>query len=99
MRDQPLEPARLVVELRTGRRVAVRQIQASDQNAVDRRLDVAAVSVVGIARETAVGLYRIGAAGENGDTIAATSTNNRGSMPEKTRQYTSTMIRRRTASS
>ena len=43
MRDQPLEPAQLVIELRPGRGIAVGQIEAADQQPVDRGLDIAAV--------------------------------------------------------
>ncbi len=43
--EQPLEPGQLVLELGTGLRVAVGQVQAADQHAVDRRLEVAALLV------------------------------------------------------
>jgi hypothetical protein len=39
---QPVEPAQLVVEFWARRRIAVRQIEASDQDAADRRFDVPA---------------------------------------------------------
>ena len=71
MGGQPLEPAQLVVELRPGRRIAVGQIEAADQHAVHRRLDVAAVRVVGVARQAAPGLDRLGAAREDGDAVPA----------------------------
>ncbi len=48
---EPLEPGELVVEFRPGLRVAVRRIERSDQHAVDRGLDVAALGVVRIARQ------------------------------------------------
>ena len=44
-------PGELVVELRTGLRVAVRRIERGDQHAVDRGLDVAALVVGRIARQ------------------------------------------------
>ena len=47
---QPIEPAQLVVELRAGRRISVRQIQATNQHAVHLRLDVAAVRIIQIPR-------------------------------------------------
>ena len=47
MREQPLDPGELVVEFRAGLRIAVRRIEAGDQHAVDRRLDVAALLVGG----------------------------------------------------
>ena len=71
MSRQALEPAQLVVELRAGRRVAVRQVEAADQHPVHRRLDVAAVGVVGIAGEAAAGLVRLGAARQDGDAVPA----------------------------
>src|SRR5438874_11276684 len=71
MFDQPLEPPQLVIEFRTWRRISVRQIQASDQDAVDGRLDVPAMAVIWIAGQTASCLDRFGAAGENGDAVPA----------------------------
>jgi len=49
MLDQPLEPRQLVSELRTRLGIAVRQIQRSNDDATDLRLDIAAVRVVRIA--------------------------------------------------
>jgi hypothetical protein len=40
---QPFDQAQLVIEFRARRRIAVRQIQASDEQAADGRLDVAAM--------------------------------------------------------
>ena len=68
---QPFEPAQLVIEFRARRRIAVRQIEASDDQAADRRFDVAAVRVVGIARQAAAGLHRLGAAGEDRHAVPA----------------------------
>ncbi len=68
---QPLKPAQFVIESRAGRRVAVRQIETSHEDAVDRRLDVAAVAVVGIARKPAPRFDRLSAAGEDRDTVPA----------------------------
>jgi TolA-binding protein len=50
---QAPEPAEFIVELRAGRWVAIRQMQASDQHAVDGRLYIAALIVVGVARKAA----------------------------------------------
>ena len=50
MFHQPVEPAQLVIEFRSRRRIAVGQIQAPENRAVDRRLDVAAMGVGRIAR-------------------------------------------------
>jgi len=47
---QPIEPAQLVIELGTGRRISVGQIQATNQYPIDCRLDVAAVRIIRIAR-------------------------------------------------
>src|SRR2546429_9387043 len=46
---EAIEPAQFVVELRARGGVAVRQIQATDYDAVDRRLDVAAGDIIRIA--------------------------------------------------
>jgi hypothetical protein len=43
---QPFEQAQLVIEFRARRRIAVRQIQASDEQAADGRLDVAAMRII-----------------------------------------------------
>ena len=43
--DQALEPGELVVEFRAGLRIAVRQVDGADQDAVDSGLDVAALPV------------------------------------------------------
>jgi hypothetical protein len=64
---KPLEPAELVLKLRTRRRIAVRQVKAADQHTVHRRLDIAAMGVVRIAGQTALRLDRLGPAREDGD--------------------------------
>jgi hypothetical protein len=66
---QALEPGKLVVELRAGLRVAVRQVDASDEDAIDRRFDVAALRVVGVARQRHAGQNRLAAAREDGDSV------------------------------
>jgi hypothetical protein len=43
---QPFEQVQLVIEFRARRRIAVRQIQASDDQAADGRLDVAAMRII-----------------------------------------------------
>src|SRR5579872_1598647 len=50
---QTLEPAELVIELRTGCRIAVGKIKAANQNAAYPRLNIAAVYVLRIAGEPA----------------------------------------------
>src|SRR2546421_10018134 len=68
---QAPEPAQFVVELRTGGGVAVGQIQATDYDAVDRRLDIATVDIIRIARKRSPDLGRLGIPGEDGDPIPA----------------------------
>jgi hypothetical protein len=53
VRGQSIEPVQLVIEPRAGGRIAVGQIQATDQYSVDRRLDVAAVRIIWIPRQAA----------------------------------------------
>ncbi len=71
MLDQPLHPAQFVIELRAGRRIAVRQIQACEQHIVERGFDVAAVHVVGITGQHATHFDRSGAFREDGHAIPA----------------------------
>lgn len=71
MRDQPVEPAKFVVEFRTGLCIAIRQIESADQDAVDGSLDIATVAVVRIAGKTAAGFVDLSDAAENGDAIPA----------------------------
>lgn len=47
---QPLEPPQFVIELRPGCWIAVRKIEASDHDTVDRRFYISAVTVARIAR-------------------------------------------------
>src|SRR5271155_6158777 len=68
---QALEPTELVVELGPRRRIAVGQIKAADDDAVDTRLDVAAVRGLGIAGQAATTLDRFAAAREDRDAIPA----------------------------
>src|SRR5712691_550862 len=49
MLGQAREPTKFVIELRAGRWIAVRKVEAADQHAIDRRLDVTAMCVVWIA--------------------------------------------------
>ena len=71
MSRQPLEPAQLVVELRPRCGIAVGKNEAADQYAIDGRLDVAAVAVVGITRYVPPGLDRLRSSGEDGDAVPA----------------------------
>jgi hypothetical protein len=49
MPRQPIEPAQLVIELGARSRISVGQIQAANQHAIHRRLDVSAVRILQIA--------------------------------------------------
>ncbi len=66
---QPVEPAQLVIESRSRRGIAVWQIEASDDHAVDRRFDVAAVRVVGIAGQATAGFHRLGTPRQDRDAV------------------------------
>src|ERR1700694_402168 len=57
--DQPVEPLELVVELGAGLGIAVRQVQASDDDPLHRRLDVAALLLGRIAGKSSLGFDRI----------------------------------------
>src|SRR5690606_10823317 len=56
--DEALEPGQLVVELRAGLRIAVRQIEARNHETIDRRFDVAALLVGGVSGQLAAQLHR-----------------------------------------
>ena len=71
MRDKLLEPSELVVELGTGPRVTVRQVQPTDDDAVHRCLNVAALRRVGIVRQSAPRLVNLSDPAENGDAVPA----------------------------
>lgn len=69
MRDQALEPAQLVVELRSRLRVAVGQVQAADDEPVRGHFQVAALRVLAVAGQGAAALDRLGVAREHGDAV------------------------------
>src|SRR5215212_9373927 len=69
VRGKTLEPSELVVELRPGRRIAVRQIEAADDDAANCRLDITALRVLEVARQATPGLGRVGPAREDCDAI------------------------------
>jgi hypothetical protein len=56
---QPFEPAQLVIEFRTGRRITVWQIETSYDQAIDLRFDIAAVRIIRVARQTAADQRRL----------------------------------------
>lgn len=66
---QPGKPIQLVLKLRTGCRIAVRQVETSDDHAIDHGLDVSALNVIGIAGNTASGFAGCFAAREDRDTV------------------------------
>src|SRR5580704_375334 len=68
---QAIEPTEFVIELGPRRRIAVGEIKAADDDAIDPRLDVAAVRVLGIARQAATTLDRFATARENRNAIPA----------------------------
>jgi len=51
MDKEAIQPDEFVFEFRPGLRVAVRRVERGDQHAVDRRLDIAGLRVIGIARQ------------------------------------------------
>ncbi len=71
MIDEPVEPRELVVELRSGGRIAVGQIEAGDDHPVHRRLDVAAVQVVRICGESSADLMQLPAARQDRHAVPA----------------------------
>jgi hypothetical protein len=66
---ESVEPLELVVELRSRGGVSVGQVEAADGNAGYDGPDIAAVDVVGIARQAAVGLLGLFAPSEDGDAV------------------------------
>ena len=52
MREEPFEPGELIGEFGPGPRVAVRQVEAADQDPVAGGLDVAGLAVARVARQT-----------------------------------------------
>ena len=56
--DQPLEPRELVVEFGSWLRVAIRQIETGDDDAVDRRFEIAALRIRDVAGQAAADFDR-----------------------------------------
>src|SRR3989454_11342207 len=65
MLDQALEPRQLVIELRPGLRIAVRQIRAADDDPLPRRLKITALLVLRTARQLALAHARVRALRED----------------------------------
>lgn len=70
--DQPLEPCQFVVKLRAWLRVAVWEVQTSNEDAEYCSFDVAALFVGPIAWQTTAPFNRIGSLGKDGHTIPRT---------------------------
>ena len=69
MRPQPPEPVELVIEFRPGLRIAVRQIDAGDDDAVDGGLDVARLVILAVAGQGRPGQHRLGVPRQDGDAV------------------------------
>jgi hypothetical protein len=69
MRPQPLEPVELVIEFRPGLRIAVRQVDAGDDDAVDGGFDIARLVIIAIAGQGGAGQHRLGVARQDGDAV------------------------------
>src|ERR1700736_3981883 len=69
MRFEPLEPVELVVEFRPGLRIAVRQIDAGNDDAFDRGLDIARLAVGGVAGKLRPDQHRFGLPRQDGDAV------------------------------
>src|SRR5690348_8209291 len=72
MCDQTCEPGQLVIELRTGLRIAVREIDRSDQDSIYGRLDVACLAIIRIARQACAGQHRIAVSREDRHSVPGT---------------------------
>src|ERR1700676_2445110 len=57
--DQTFEPGQFVIELRTGLRISVRQIDGSDQHTIYRRFDIACLAIFRIPRQARSRQHRI----------------------------------------
>ena len=71
VRGKSFEPFHLVIELGAGARVAVGQVEASNDYAVDRRFQIPALCRVGIARESTAGLDRPADTAKDRNTVPA----------------------------
>ena len=69
MPDQPFEPGELVVEFRSRLRIAVGQIDRGDDDAVDGGFDIAALEILGIARQVDGGQHRFVSSCEDCDAV------------------------------
>jgi hypothetical protein len=67
--NQALEPCQLVLELRAGLRIPVREIDAADQHAIHCGLDISALLVLRIARQQRPGQHRLGIPCKDGHAV------------------------------
>src|ERR1700730_2884719 len=68
---QTLEPSQLVIEFGSWRRIAVGKIKTPDHERADACLDVAAVEVIGVARQSALGFDWITSSGKDRHAVIA----------------------------
>src|SRR3954463_8794368 len=66
---EPREPVELVVEFRSRLRIAVRQVDAGDDDTAYRGLDVAGFVIAGLSRQAIAGENGLGIAGQDGDAV------------------------------
>jgi len=71
VQSEPPEPCELVVEFRARLRIAVRQIEAADDDAIDGGFDVARLFVVAVPGQLVADRHRIGVARQDGDAVPA----------------------------
>src|SRR6202041_474730 len=69
MQPQPLEPCQLVLEFWAGLRIAVRQIDAGDDDAFDGGFDVARLAIVAIAGQLRPDQHRLAFTRQDGDAV------------------------------
>jgi hypothetical protein len=66
---EALEPGQFVIELRTGLRVSVGEVDGGDQDPVDRRLDIASLTIIGIPWQAGSCQHRVTIPREDGDAV------------------------------
>src|SRR5580704_259958 len=70
--DQTFEPGQFVIELRTGLRISVGQVDGSDQHTIYRRLDIACLAILRIPRQAGSRQHRIALPREDRYTVPGT---------------------------
>ena len=79
--NQAAEPFQFVIKLRAGLRISIGQVEAADEHSIDRRLQIAAVGIGFVARQTPSGLNGIGASGQNRHAVPGLLAMPKGSVP------------------